>query len=142
MKRIVCEMCESTELIKEDGYYICQSCGTKYSVEEAKKLMIEGNVDVSGSTVKIDSSTKINNLLQLARRAKEDNDTENAQKYYEQLAIEDPNNWESYFYSIYYRSANCKIGQIASAATNLTNCISSTFSLIKDNVESDKQEDA
>lgn len=61
MKQIVCEMCGSTELKKEDGEYICQACGTKYSVEEAKKLMveIEGKVDVSGSSVKIDNVSEI-----------------------------------------------------------------------------------
>ena len=54
MKAIQCEMCGSTEMVKKDGMFVCQSCGTKYSVEEAKKLMIEGTVDVSGSTVKVD----------------------------------------------------------------------------------------
>lgn len=59
MKQIVCEMCGSTELKKEDGEYICQACGTKYSVEEAKKLMveIEGKVDVSGSKVDVSGSS-------------------------------------------------------------------------------------
>ena len=37
MKALTCEMCGSTNLIKEGGVYVCQSCGTKYSVEEAKK---------------------------------------------------------------------------------------------------------
>ena len=34
---------------------VCQNCGMKYSVEEAKKMMIEGTVDVQG-TVKVDNS--------------------------------------------------------------------------------------
>ena len=37
MKRITCEMCGSTDLVKKEGLFECQSCGTKYSVEEAKK---------------------------------------------------------------------------------------------------------
>lgn len=37
MKQLTCEMCGSTDLIKQDGVFICQSCGTKYSIEEAKK---------------------------------------------------------------------------------------------------------
>ena len=52
-------MCGSTDLIKKDGIFECQSCGTKYSVEEAKKMMVEGTVDVSGSSVKIDNSDKL-----------------------------------------------------------------------------------
>lgn len=41
MKRIVCEMCESTDFIKMDGLFVCQECGCKYSMEEAKKMMKE-----------------------------------------------------------------------------------------------------
>ena len=41
MKQIVCEMCGSKELIKQDGVFVCQSCSSKYSVEKAKKMMVE-----------------------------------------------------------------------------------------------------
>ena len=44
MKQLICEMCGSTDLLKQDGVFVCQSCGTKYSVEEAKKMMIEAYV--------------------------------------------------------------------------------------------------
>ena len=39
MKQLTCEMCGSTDLLKQDGVFVCQSCGCKYSVEEAKKMM-------------------------------------------------------------------------------------------------------
>lgn len=55
MKQLTCEMCGSTDLVKQDSFFVCQTCGTKYSVEEAKKMMIEGTVDVQG-TVKVDRS--------------------------------------------------------------------------------------
>ena len=58
MKQLTCEMCGSTELIKQDGFFVCQTCGCKYSVEEAKKMMIEGTVDV-----KINKTNEIKNLL-------------------------------------------------------------------------------
>lgn len=73
MNQLKCEMCGSTDLVKQDGVYVCQNCGTKYSVEEAKKMMIEGTVDVSGSTVKVDQTNELKNLYELARRAKNDN---------------------------------------------------------------------
>ena len=38
MKALTCEMCGSTNLLKDNGVFVCQSCGTKYSVEEAKKM--------------------------------------------------------------------------------------------------------
>lgn len=37
MAMIKCEMCGSTDIIKQDGVFVCQSCGIKYSPEEAKK---------------------------------------------------------------------------------------------------------
>ena len=50
MKKLVCELCGSTNLIKENGLFVCQSCGTQYSVEEARKMMIEGTVNVQGAS--------------------------------------------------------------------------------------------
>lgn len=41
MKRLQCEMCGSTDLVKENGFFVCQSCMCKYTVEEAKKMMMK-----------------------------------------------------------------------------------------------------
>ena len=75
MKRLTCEMCGGTDLIKQDGVFVCQNCGMKYSVEDAKKMMIEGTVDVQG-TVKVDNSAFVEKYLANARRAKEKEDWE------------------------------------------------------------------
>lgn len=65
MKQLTCEMCGSTDLMKQDGVFVCQTCGCKYSVEEAKKMMVEGTVDVAG-TVAIDNSEMLSNLCKMA----------------------------------------------------------------------------
>ena len=101
MKQLTCEMCGSTNLIKQDGMYVCQSCGTKYSVEEAKKMMIEGTVDVSGSTVKLDNSSFIEKYLENARRARLKNDWAEVEKYYNMVEQNVPHNIEAIFYSSY-----------------------------------------
>ena len=41
MKQLTCEMCGSTDLMKDGGVFVCQSCGCKYSVEEAKRMIRE-----------------------------------------------------------------------------------------------------
>jgi len=41
MKQIVCEMCGGKDLVKQNGVFVCQNCQAKYSVEEAKKIMVE-----------------------------------------------------------------------------------------------------
>ena len=67
MKRMVCEMCGGTDLMKDQGVFVCQSCGCKYSVEEAKKMMIEGVVQVEG-TVQVDESNRVKSLVENADR--------------------------------------------------------------------------
>lgn len=142
MKRLTCEMCGSTDLIKQDGVFVCQTCGCKYSIEEAKKMMVEGTVDVSGSTVKVDNERKIENLRTLADRAKAEGDTETAAKYFEELLKEDPNNWEANFYTIYYAAHNIKIAQIGSAANRVSNIIDTVFGLIKEALATQEEQNA
>lgn len=140
MRKLICEMCGSTDLIKQDGVFVCQSCGCKYSVEEAKKMMVEGTVDVSGSTVKVDTSDELANLYQIARRAKDDNNSENAARYYDMILVKDPLSWEAAFYVVYFKAMECKIAQIKSAAISVSNCEDSVLSLIRDHVAEDEQE--
>ena len=113
-----------------------------YSIEEAKKMMVEGTVDVSGSTVKVDNERKIENLRTLADRAKAEGDTETAAKYFEELLKEDPNNWEANFYTIYYAAHNIKIAQIGSAANRVSNIIDTVYSLIKENLHTPDEQKA
>jgi len=134
MKQLTCEMCGSTDLIKKDGVFVCQSCGTKYSIEEAKKMMVEGTVNVTG-TVKLDTSDELANLYQIARRAKDEDNGENAAKYYDMILVKDPTSWEASFYVVYFKAINCKIAQIASAGNSIANCIHTVLSLIKDHVQ-------
>lgn len=131
MNELVCEMCGSNDIVKQDGLYVCQSCGTKYSVEEARKIMAGETVSVEG-TVKIDSSSELANLYEVARRAKNSNNAENAINYYSQILAKDPNSWEAQFYTVYFRSTNCKLGEIPIAASNLSQNIDPVLRLVKD----------
>ena len=135
MKQLKCEMCGSTDLIKQDGVFVCQSCGVKYSVEEARSMMveIEGTVAVKG-TVEVDTSKELANLYQIARRAKDDNNGENAAKYYDMILVKDPTSWEASFFVVYFKAMECTIAQIQSAGISVSNCIDTVLKLIKDNV--------
>lgn len=128
MKPLVCEMCDSHDVVKQNGMFVCQHCGTKYSVEEAKKMMVEG-------TVKIDNSDKHNNLYHLARRARLENDEVNAAKYYSLVLEDDPKNWEASFYSVYYSAIQTNIAGISSAAYRIAKCVPTTLLLIKESIK-------
>lgn len=97
MKKIVCDLCESTEFTKEGGFFICQGCGTKYSLEEAKSMMreVEGGA-TSVSSVPVNAvhmgnpnQQQIDNLLVLATSSKEAGNNEDCEKYCNQAIILD-----------------------------------------------------
>lgn len=95
MKQLTCEMCGSTDLIKQDGVFVCQSCGCKYSVEEAKKLMIDGTVDVSGSTVFIDNTKQVESNLKRAKQYETQGNNFFAMEYYNKALDLDADNIEA-----------------------------------------------
>ena len=140
MKRLTCEICGSTDLIKQDGVFVCQSCGLKYSVEEAKKMMIEGTVDIKG-TVQIDNSISVQKYLANARRAKEKEDWEEVEKYYNMVEQNDPDNIEAIFYSAYGKAMQSLIEndiyKRSAVFKVLTNCIS----IIDDHYQINRREE-
>ena len=50
--------------------------------------------------VKVDNSAKIQNLYQLARRAYDDSNFEDAANYYQQISVDIPNDWEANFFKV------------------------------------------
>ena len=75
MKKIVCELCGSNSIVKKDGLYECQHCGTKYTLEEVKKLI---------GPVMIDRSEEHKNYVKLMEYAYDSGDYASALKYAEQ----------------------------------------------------------
>lgn len=97
MKQLTCEMCGSTDLIKQDGVFVCQVCGCKYSVEEAKKMMVEGVVQVEG-TVKVDNSDKEATYKGMAINAYNSGNTKEAYQYFLKVLEINPTDYQSIFY--------------------------------------------
>ena len=122
MKRLTCEMCGSTELMKQDGVFVCQTCGTKYSVEEAKKMMVEGTVEVAG-TVKVDDSAKIANYYTMAENAYDAGNQKEAEQYCNKIIEIDPTHAEAWLLKGIVSGwqstgANLRMDEFISCATN------------------------
>ena len=138
MKKIVCEMCGGTDIIKQDGLFVCQSCGLKYTLEEAKKMMVEGVVEVQG-TVTIDHSSELKNLYLAARNARETSDDDSAIRHYENISAKDPNSWESLFYLVVLKTNSIKNSEITSAAVSVSSCLPKVFELINTTIDSEEE---
>lgn len=97
MAMIKCEMCGSTDIVKQDGVFVCQSCGIKYSLEEAKKMMVEvaGTVAVKGS-VKVENAVSVESLLKRAFMTMEDGELKKANEFFDGVLDISPECAEAY----------------------------------------------
>lgn len=141
MKAIVCEMCGSNDVLKDGDFYVCQVCGTKYTPENARKLMVEveGKVDVSGSSVKVDTTDSVKRALENARRAKQKEDWEETEKYYDLVERDDPSNIEAIFYSAYAKAKNTLTSDDVYRRQTVFKSFGNSISIIDDNFDVEKE---
>lgn len=92
MKQLTCEMCGGTDLLKQDGVFVCQTCGCKYSVEEARKMMGE----VSSTPVEVKNAAQLENLLNLAKSSFESKNYTQAENFCNQVIAIDGKNYEAW----------------------------------------------
>ena len=123
MQPIRCELCGSSDIMKQDGFFVCQNCKTKYSLEEARKLV---------GFVKIDKSEDIENLLTLARRFYDERNYTESEKYYELAMREAPNHWEAVFFRAYCHALNTVSSNYDESLSTLSNGTLTTLKLLKD----------
>ena len=97
MNELMCEMCGSNMLTREGGFYVCQACGTKFPANDSPSGENQQN---NGDG----SSSELDNLYELARRANENGDSDFAYKYYSEILIKNPNDWEAQFYAGFFRA--------------------------------------
>ncbi|MBQ8428735.1 MAG: hypothetical protein IJX30_01400 [Clostridia bacterium] len=142
MKTLKCEMCGSVDLVKQDGLFVCQYCGTKYSLEEAKKMMVEveGTVEVQG-TVQVDNSSYVEKYLANARRAKAKEDWSEVEKYYNLVEQNDPTNIEAIFYSAYGKAKMSLIDADRFKRENAFSVLANCISIIDDNFDVTHEEE-
>lgn len=125
MNAIICEMCGSNNLIKMEGYFVCENCGTKYTTEEAKKLMVQG-------TVKIDNSDYVAKYLENARRARDKQDWQETEKYYNLVEQNEPDNLEAIFFSAYGKAKQTMTDQDIYKRAETLKVLVNCFSLISE----------
>ena len=135
MPGFVCEICGNQDIVKKDGFFVCNNCGTKYSTEEARKLLLE-SADAN------DHSANLENLFKAARNAREIGDDDSAIAHYKKIQAIAPDNWESLFYLVILKTNKIKLGEIQPCAISVTNCLPKVFELINETLDSadDKKE--
>lgn len=130
MKAIVCELCGSNEIIKQDGFFTCQSCGTKYDLEEARKLM---NVSV----VKVDRSSEVDNRLKNAVNEYKAGNTEVAYQLFVEILNIDSDNPEAIIFKALSSGWSSSVGnnKLISTASEIERALD----IIRKQKDSDKE---
>ena len=131
MNKLVCEMCGGTNIIKENGVYICENCGVQYSLEAARQML--------GDSVKIDHSEFVEKSLANARRAMAKEDWEEVEKYYNFVEQHEPDNIEAIFYSAYAKVKMSFVESDIFKRKQKFNVLIKSVSVIDDNYNVDKR---
>lgn len=138
MKQLTCEMCGGVDLLKKEGMFVCQNCQTKYSVEEAKKMMIEGTVQVTGS-VSVANAGTIENFLQIAQNAYDSDNKKEAENYCNKVIEIDFQNYQAWLLKGKSAGWQTTIGN--NRFSEVINCFSKAIeNTQKDKLEEVKQE--
>lgn len=135
MKQLTCEMCGGTDLLKQDGVFVCQTCGCKYSVEEARKMMGE----VSSTPVEVKNAAQLENLLNLAKSSFESQNYEQAESFCNQVIAMDDKNYEAW--KLKGEAVNYRTTAVNDRILEAHNCIMTAFNLLSEEEKEIKKYD-
>lgn len=132
MKQLTCEMCGSTDLMKQEGVFVCQTCGCKYSVEEAKKMMLE-----IGGTVSIKNAAQLESLLNLAHSSFDSNNFVQAEEFCNQVIAMDARNYDAW--KLKGEAINLQITAENPRILEAYNCIMTSFRVLDEEQKEEKK---
>ena len=143
-KVITCEYCNQDFIIYDEmkDFMLKNAEQAGYEFEQGRHRAQKDAGLIPGKTqAVIDNSHKINNLYRLARRAFQEQDYKGAQKYYEQILLEQPDKWEPIFYAAYCKAYDSEIEDIERNVQLLKNKLDSTIIFLKQDNETDKEKE-
>lgn len=121
------------ELDDSREFGFCSFCGTKVMQD---KIVVEHK-----GNVKIDNSEYVEKFLQNARRAKQKEDWEEVEKYYNLVEQNDPANIEAIFYSSYGKAMLSMVENDIYKRQQICNVFCNSISVIDDNYHVEKSEE-
>ncbi len=125
MKQLVCDLCGSTDMIKQDGVFVCQGCGTKYSVEEARRMMM----DVPGSAP-VTSTANVDSLYNLAVSSLESKNYAKAEDFCNQVLSMNDRHFNAWFLKA--KAVNGQIKADNPRIDEVVNCIATAYRVCPD----------
>ncbi len=85
---------------------------------------------------------EISKVLELARRARDNGDSEGAIRYYQMVLTEKPDDWEAVFYTAYFEAMSTTLLTMVSNARKLSKSISTVIDLVDVGLGSDDEKES
>lgn len=136
MKTLTCKMCGSTQLIEENGMYLCQSCGTKYSASE---LDDRNKTDETPSPEILKEEVETQEEIKRLRALVKDD-----YSLWSRILELDDGDWESYYYCycnsiLFYKNGSAKSISTSYNQERFGRKLSRVFEKLKDRASSDSE---
>lgn len=123
MKKLVCEVCGSTDLVKQDGLFVCQHCGTKYTLDEVKNLLSDGSVEVQ-----VQNSVQPDNLMLLAESSFKSGNYAQAEDFCNQILAINGSDYAAW--KLKGEAINCQITGTNNRIDEVYNCIMTSYDVL------------
>lgn len=132
--KLNCPNCNAPiELDESREFGFCTFCGTKVAQD---KIVIEHQ-----GKVKVDNSEYVQKFLLNARRAKQKEDWEEVEKYYNLVEQNDPSNIEAIFYSSYGKAKTSLVESDLYKRQAVFKVLQNCVSIIDDNFDTEKEDE-
>lgn len=95
MKKLVCEVCGSMDILKQGDFFVCQSCGCKYQSDSVSTLLKE--IGEAAIPVYDKANNEFENMLSKIRGDMKLDDRANALKDSKTIIKSYPDRWQSWF---------------------------------------------
>lgn len=132
MKQAVCEICGKADLMKNDGVFVCQVCGTKYSVEEVKKMLVDTSITTQDTNVPTQDLNiiQIEKLLNLAESSLKSQNYKDAEGFCNNILMIDDKNYKGWWLKA--KAVNGQISYNNSRIEEVFNCIMIAYDFFSD----------
>ena len=131
---LVCDLCGGSDILKQDGVFVCQTCGTKYTIEEARKMM-----GASSPVPAVTQSNQHESLLTLARSSFDSKNYKQAEEFCNQVIALDAKNYEAW--KLKGEAINYQINAKNPRILEVYNCIMTAFRVLDDAQKREKGAD-
>ena len=142
MAQIVCDVCGG-DLLKDGEFFVCQTCGCKYSLEEVRRKLTGGGAPAPAAApaapaaVQVSNAAQVENLMKMAQSAYDSKNYAKAEDFCDQVIAMDSGNYEAW--KLKGEAINYQITAKNPRILEVYNCLMSAYRTLESADEGEKK---